>query len=292
MNTPAFKRVALVLRPHAQKHVDILQKIIRTLRQQVQLVIEADTATQLPDTDLPVIPAGELNTHADLLLVIGGDGSMLHAAHMAISQKLPLLGINRGRLGFLADIPPHDTDQLTRVLNGNYQTELRFLLSATLKRDGQQSIALNDMVLSPGRMSQMVEFDIYINNKLMCHQRADGLIIATPTGSTAYALSAGGPIMHPSLSAITLVPMCPHKLSSRPIVIDSTHQISIEIVHNAHSITEQTPFFSSDGQDGILLKAGDRIDIQRLDTEIKLIHPTDYDYFATLRQKLGWERSS
>lgn len=292
MHTPAFERVALILRPHAQKHVDILQKIIRTLKPQVQLVIETNTATQLPDTDLPVIPAHELNAHADLLLVIGGDGSMLHAAHMAISQALPLLGINRGRLGFLADILPDSTDQLTRVLNGNYETESRFLLTAKLERNGQQSTALNDMVLSPGRMSQMVEFDIYINDILMCHQRADGLIIATPTGSTAYALSAGGPIMHPSLSAITLVPMCPHKLSSRPIVIDSTHRITLEIVHDKHSITEQTPFFSSDGQDGIALKAGDRIHIQRMDTEIKLIHPTGYDYFATLRQKLGWERAS
>ncbi len=254
----------------------------------VEVVLEPSTAELLPDSRLTVLPQTLLCKNCDLLIVVGGDGSMLNAAHMAADYGLPVLGINRGRLGFLTDIKPDELDKIDDVLSGNFIEEERFLLEATvnhLNGDVSHAIALNDVVLLPGNLAHMIEFQVKINDQMICYQRADGIIIATPTGSTAYALSGGGPILHPGLDAIVLVPMFPHTLSSRPIVVKSNSAIDIHL-----SANNQAPSrVSCDGQERIILEPGEKITICRKAETLRLIHPLDYNYFETLRKKLGWE---
>lgn len=230
-----------------------------------------------------------LMTQSDLILVIGGDGSMLHAAKYAVQYDKPVLGINRGQLGFLTDIGPNElADRLHKVVTGDYWVESRALLSSVVLRDEavlSEQLALNDVVLSLGASSQLIEFNLWVDDHFVCRQRADGLIIATSTGSTAYALSAGGPIMHPELNAIVMVPMLPHKLSSRPIVISAESVIKI-ILTSVHDSPARVSFDSH--TERALIK-DDMIHIAQSSKKFKLVHPNDYDYFQTLRDKLHWE---
>ncbi len=263
-----------------------LNTLVEFLRQKgVALSIETETAAALPNNTLPTVSIENLRGQCDLMVVIGGDGSLLHAAHSAVEQEIPVIGINRGSLGFLTDIAPNDIHaQLGAVLDGHYIAESRFLLKTTLE-NGHSQVALNDVVLLPGNVAQMIEFDIAIDGEEVSHQRADGLIIATPTGSTAYALSGGGPIIHPSLDALVMVPMFPHTLSSRPIVIAADSTISIRIA----SHMETHPLISCDGSKTIPVPAGTCFTIAKLPRALKLIHPTTYNYYDTLRSKLKWE---
>lgn len=226
---------------------------------------------------------------SDLILVVGGDGSMLNAARLSVPFQKPILGVNRGHLGFLTDIGPSELSQrLHQVLEGHYREESRFLLAGEIQRNNHlqhQDIALNDIVLSQGSSSQLIEFDLWVNDAFVCRQRADGLIITTPTGSTAYSLSAGGPILHPGLSAIAIVPMLPHKLTSRPIVINNSANIKI-ILTSEHQGPARISF---DSQHRFDVHSHDVIHIRKHVKELSLIHPTDYDYFKTLRDKLHWE---
>lgn len=254
---------------------------------QIDVVFEQETAATMSSQNKPAIPANQLNKHCELIIAVGGDGSLLKTAHVAVSQHLPVLGINRGRLGFLTDIRPEEFSKVGNVLDGEYIEEKRFLLTADLLHHNQsiaKQDALNDVVLLPGAAAQMIEFSVYIDNQFVYTQRADGLIIATPTGSTAYALSGGGPILHPQLNAIVLVPMFPHTLSNRPIVISANS--SIEIIINEENDVE--PAVSCDGQERIIIAPGDKIKINKKSEELQLIHPKDYNYFETLRAKLGW----
>ncbi len=233
---------------------------------------------------LPTFSDQQIPAIIDLMIVIGGDGSLINAAHCALPRNLPVLGINRGRLGFLTDIHPTELSKIGDVLAGNYFAEKRFLLNAT-HENTPLGIALNDVVLLPGDSTQLIEFDIHINDQFMCQQRADGLIIATPTGSTAYALSGGGPILHPHLNAIVLVPMFPHTLSSRPIVVEGDAKIELFIRNQ----NETSPCISCDGQHRIKVEPGSRISITKHENTLQLIHPKNYGYFETLREKLGWQ---
>jgi NAD+ kinase len=221
--------------------------------------------------------------------VVGGDGSLLSAARMAIQVNTPVIGVNRGRLGFLTDILPQDIEtQLQAVLEGKYTEEHRFLLSTSI-HDNQQSYfagnALNDVVLGRGSDTLLIEFTVYVNEQLVSHFRSDGLILSTPTGSTAYSLSAGGPIMHPQLNAIVLVPMFSHSLSSRPLVIDGTSEIELHI----GEYNEQELKISCDGHESRMVKPGQRVTIKKNSNQLRLLHPVDYHYYDTLRSKLGWE---
>ncbi len=202
------------------------------------------------------------------------------------------MGINRGRLGFLTDISPDEIQsKLLSVLEGHYQEESRFLLSATLIRDNNpcaHAIGLNDVVLYSAGLARMLEFEVFINTHFVFRQRADGLISATPTGSTAYALSGGGPILYPTLNAILLLPMLAHTLSSRPLVIDNSSIIELKLAPNC----ESAPKLSIDGQIHWDLLPSDRILIQKHPQGLRLIHPADHDYFSVLRQKLGWSTDS
>ena len=225
----------------------------------------------------------------DLIVVVGGDGSLLSAARMAIKVNVPVIGINRGRLGFLTDISPQNIEShFAAVLAGEYEEEQRFLLLTRI-HDSEttyfQGDALNDVVLSRGNVSHLIEFDVIINQQFVCHYRSDGLILSTPTGSTAYALSAGGPIMHPQLDAIVLVPMFSHSLSSRPLVVDGQVKIDLKISERNESDLQ----VSCDGHESRLVKPGQLVSIEKNSQRLRLLHPRDYHYYDTLRIKLGWE---
>ena len=235
------------------------------------------------------LPAEQLIQEADLILVVGGDGSMLRAARLAVEYNKPLLGVNRGHLGFLTDIGPEELSQrLHAVLEGNFWSEPRSLLQASIHQNNTKAIqatALNDIVLSLGEATKLIEFDLWIDDIFVCRQRADGLIITTPTGSTAYSLSAGGPILHPQLNALAIVPMLPHKLTSRPLVVSNASKIKILLRNHSDSDAR----LSFDSQQRFNIDHNTTIEIQRYHKLLQLIHPMDYDYFQTLRNKLHWE---
>lgn len=287
MTNTTFTKIALMGRQRAEGITDTLLGLKHYLRsRQVQVVFEKETAL-MANRAKPAVPTDQLAQHCDLIIVVGGDGSLLKAARVAVNQHLPVLGINRGRLGFLTDIRPEEFSKIGKVLDGEYSEEKRFLLTAQMEHGGNliaQEDALNDVVLLPGDVAQMIEFSIYVNQQFVCNQRADGLIIATPTGSTAYALSGGGPILHPNLDAIVLVPMFPHILSSRPIVVADSSQIEIVISED----NEVSPRVTCDSQERIPIPPGGRIKIMQKTERLRLIHPKDYNYFETLRTKLGW----
>lgn len=231
----------------------------------------------------------EIGQTCDLAVVIGGDGNLLCAARVLSFYDIKIIGINRGNLGFLTDLNP-DTglQKLSEVLSGNYSVENRFLLDAQVcqkKIISKSSIAINEVVLHTKHLAHMIEFEVYINNKFSFSQRADGLIVSTPTGSTGYSLSAGGPIIATSLNAIVLVPMFPHTLSSRPLVIDSDSIICLKF-----SNIEKNLKISCDSQIVLTIKKGECVFIRRSSYYLNLIHPKSYNYFKTLTSKLNWSK--
>lgn len=250
--------------------------------------IEQKTADSMENTALKfsVIDQNQLNQYCDLLIVVGGDGSLLHAAHIAVPQELPVLGINRGNLGFLTDILPNKMNTIIEILQGNYLTEQRFLLTTTVEKNQtiQKDNALNEVVILPHQPPHMIEFEIYVNQEFICSQHGDGLIIATPTGSTAYALSGGGPILHPQLDAIVLVPMFPHTLSHRPIVIDGKSHVEVKMSPK----NKYASLVSCDGRTCIPVSNDSSITIVKNTLPLQLIHPVNYRYFESLRSKLHW----
>jgi len=273
--------------PEIQETVRCLVDFLQSLGQSI--VIEEETAQGLSDTKIERVARDSLCKRCNLLIVVGGDGSLLHAAHAIANDEIPVLGINRGRLGFLTDIMPKDLKTIRQILDGQYKLEKRFFLTATVEH--QQTIlgranALNEVALIPDSVPHMTEFEIYIDDHFVCSQHSDGVIIATPTGSTAYALSGGGPILHPQLDAIVVVPMFPHTLSIRPIVIEGNKRLTIKISPN--NIT--TPRITCDSQGLIPTPPGSQIHIEKKPQRLHLIHPIDYDYYETLRSKLHWGR--
>jgi NAD+ kinase len=284
-----FKHIGLVGRPGHAGVVDTLERLIEFLQSRnMDVILELSTAELLPKHSLPVCKRHELGAESDLVVVVGGDGSMLNAARVLVDHDVPVLGINRGRLGFLTDIRPDEIEAtLGVVLDGSYHEESRFMLEFAVKRDGDLlpgGTALNDVVLHPGTAAQMIEFELFIAGQFVNSQQSDGLIVATPTGSTAYSLSAGGPIMHPSLNALVLVPMYPHTLSSRPLVVDADNEIRIAVV-NQRAIS---PLVSCDGAVRFHTEPGDEIIIRKKARPLRLIHPLDYNYYEVCRSKLGW----
>jgi len=284
-----FKRIALMGRQIRDSLItDTLMELKTYLEAHDFQVVFEESCAKLTSKNVSIVKQTELEAASDLIIVVGGDGSMLHAARVACQQNVPVLGVNRGHLGFLTDIYPHENDKILQILSGSYIEEQRFLLSTQITHTDNSIIsdtALNDVVLLPGNIAHMIEFDIYIDDQFVCNQRADGLITATPTGSTAYALSGGGPILHPELDAIVVVPMFPHTLSNRPIVVNGNSQITIKISDN----NETSPFISADGQERIQALPGTSVKIKKHSQQLRLIHPIDYNYFETLRAKLHWQ---
>ncbi|EHD23033.1 MULTISPECIES: NAD(+) kinase [Brenneria] len=253
------------------------------------VLIEQQIARDLNLKDARTASLADIGQQADLAVVVGGDGNMLGAARVLSRYDIQVIGVNRGNLGFLTDLDPdHAQQQLSEVLNGRYLSERRFMLEAHICRADQPSsisTAINEVVLHPGKVAHMIEFEVYIDNNFAFSQRSDGLIISTPTGSTAYSLSGGGPILTPSLDAIAIVPMFPHTLSARPLVINSSSTIRLKFSHITSDLE-----ISCDSQISLPIQQKEEVLIRRSEYCLNLIHPENYSYFNTLSTKLGWSK--
>ncbi|MCB5161877.1 NAD(+) kinase [Marinomonas algarum] len=285
-----FRRVGIIARLDKPQILDTVKKLMEYLQGKgVEPVLEDQLAAMMPGIKVESSILKELGDHCDMVMVVGGDGSFLGAARAICNYDIPVLGINRGTLGFLTDISPHNLqEELDPIFRGEYHEEKRFMIEAKIKRQNRPSgegIALNDLVLHPGKSARMIRFDLFIDDQFVMNQKSDGLIVATPTGSTAYALSAGGPIMLPKLDALVLVPMHPHTLSNRPIVIDANARIRIVVCES--NLTY--PSVSCDGQLNITAAPGDEIFITKKTGSIRLIHPKNHDFYNVCRDKLGWQ---
>ncbi len=251
-------------------------------------IYDEQTAQLADPGPAQVVSRALLGEVCDLVIVVGGDGSLLHAARALARHKTPVLGVNRGRLGFLTDVSPRELlDKLGQVLAGEYTLDRRFLLQVEVRgadsKVRYEATALNDIVLHSGKSVHMLDFELTIDGHHVYRQHSDGLIMATPTGSTAYALSGGGPILHPNLDAVVLVPMHPHTLSSRPIVVGGESEIKLR-VHDS----QWQPMISADGQPSVMVSDQDRIHIRKHPFKLTLLHPPGYDFYAACRTKLGW----
>jgi len=256
------------------------------------VLIEADTARNTGVTEYPAASYAEIGRRADLAVVMGGDGTMLGSARQLAPLGVPVAGINHGRLGFITDIPLQDArNALGDLLQGRFAAEDRIMLAGRVLRGDEvmfQASALNDVVLNRAGRGGMIEMRVEVDGAYMYTQRADGLIIATPTGSTAYALSANGPILHPGVNAMVLVPVAPQTLSNRPIVIPDQGVLNITLT--AMGRVEVGASVHFDMQTWSDLQPGDRIEVRRAEHTIRFLHPAGYSFFSTLRRKLDWNR--
>ena len=278
MSTINFKQIAVLGKRGDERVKDTVRRI----------------KTFLSETDIEVTTGKNIDTllktraRYDLLIAVGGDGTLLSVARELVEADTPVMGVNLGRLGFLADVLPQDLEKtLANIIKGEYEEEERFLLKTRVEHAGKitgESAALNDVVVSSGTPSRMIEIELYIDGKFIHAQRADGMIVATPTGSTAYSLSANGPIMHPLISAIALVPVCPHTLSSRPLVIDGSSEICIRV----SDTNDLHPKLFCDGQVELEISTGDEIFTSKKERALRLLHPKGHDFYSACRNKLGW----
>lgn len=284
-----FKRIALIGRSGHQQATETIARLIDYLRaEELDIWVVDDIASIDGFSDLPHCTLEHIGQKVDLAIVVGGDGSLLGASRALANFGTPVLGINRGTLGFLTDIRPSEAiEKVGQALLGQFTEEKRWLNSVEVIRDEQiiaQATALNDVVLHKGQSARMLGFDLCIDDQFVYSSRSDGLIVSTPTGSTAYALSAGGPIMHPKLNALVLVPMFPHTLNARPIVVPAGCVVSVTVTEKHQAL----PQVSCDGQTHISLLLGDRVLIRQSEDQLTLLHPPGYSYYEVCRSKLQW----
>lgn len=286
----SFRNVGLIGRPGVNPQVEetLLTLVAYLDAKNIRVILDEETSMNIAAGSHQRANRKLLGETCDLVIVVGGDGCLLGAARDLARYKVPLLGVNRGRLGFLTDVHPGEIEaRMDEVLQGEFTVEHRFLLEAQVKRDGKmmgENAALNDVVFHSGNSVKMLEFELYVDGDFVYRQRSDGLIMSTPTGSTAYALSGGGPIMHPRLDAIVLVPMFPHTLSSRPIVIDGNSEIKIFVSPS----NDFKPLLNCDGQGGLVVEPGDWLYIRKRSHPLKLLHPKTHSFYEACRSKLGW----
>jgi NAD+ kinase len=284
---PAFKTVAVVGKSDAANLPEVLDQLAGVLRRR-GIAVAMDPATAGASKTKPdaVVDLEKLPARADLAIIVGGDGTLISSARLMAERGVPLVGINLGRLGFLTDIPADGLEgAIESVLDGEFISEQRTLLQGAVRREGKtvfSALAMNDVVVSRGAVGSMIEFAVTVDGEFIYSLRADGLIVATPTGSTAYALSAGGPILHPALQAIALVPISPHTLSNRPVAIRSSSKVEITLVRGADSRA------NFDVQGHFQLEPGDVVAVSAAPRPATLLHPKGYRYFSMLRQKLRW----
>jgi len=284
-----FKTIGLIGKPQHSEALQTLTSLFHFLTARGHTIIIDNRLVD--DINLPqstyenLVGIGE---KCDLAIVVGGDGYMLGAARVLSRFDISVIGVNRGNLGFLTDLDPENFEApLSEVLAGKYQTENRFLLETQVHSEGHMkssSTAVNEAVLHPDKIAHMIDFEIYVDDNFMLNQRADGLIVSTPTGSTAYSLSGGGPILTPNLDAISLLPMFPHTLNSRPIVIDANSTVKLKVSRN--NVTEMQ--ISCDSHINLSVLPGDEVIIKKTKHQLKLLHPLNYNYFHVLQNKLGW----
>lgn len=282
-----FQRIAITGKPDDQAVIETIERLVDMLEQGGRTVF-VDTIISAPlQTNAPAKALTALASDIDLLIVVGGDGTLLHAARVVAAHDVPVLGVNRGRLGFLVDVSPDRFDEIEAVISGEMIIDERLMLEARIIKNDQviaRSPALNEVVFQKWNTSRMIEFETWINDEPCNRHRSDGLIVSTPTGSTAYALSGGGPLMHPGLDAMALVPICPHTLSNRPLVISATSRVEVrmrqEEIEQVH--------LSCDGQTDLSLGPDGRVEIVASPHRLRLVHPPGHRYFDILRAKLRW----
>jgi NAD+ kinase len=281
-----FKRIGLFVRKDDTVMENAVVRVNQFLREQQLEVVCNEPLSFLPELDVLTVEA--FPEQCDLTIAIGGDGTLLSAARAVSGSDMPVVGINVGRLGFLADVTLSNLEQqLGQILCGRYRDDRRFLLQADINNNAAApGIAMNDVVIHAHQNLHMIEFETYINGKFLNSQRADGLVVATPTGSTAYAMSAGGPIVDVDLDAVVLASVCPHTLSNRPLVVAASNTIEITLSEN--NIT--TGMVTCDGRPGQIVEPGDTVRIERHSSQIRLLHLEDHDHYSILRAKLEWGR--
>ncbi|MCX8583804.1 MULTISPECIES: NAD(+) kinase [unclassified Gilliamella] len=285
-----FKCIGLVGIPRKLEAIETHQVLYDWLvNLGIQVLVEDRLAQYIKFPSSVYATLDTIGEQADLAIVVGGDGNMLRSARQLSHYKIKVIGVNRGNLGFLTDIShDHVIEQLTPVIKGNYDDDPRFLLEVSIYSDGRlinSGFAVNEIVVTPNTVAHMIDYDVYINERNAFSQRADGLIIATPTGSTAYSLSAGGPILAPHLDALIITPMFPHSLAVRPLVIKSDNPIHLKFPTTALDLN-----VACDSQIILPVKPTQEVIIRRSDYEFNLIHSKDYDYFNNLSSKLGWSQ--
>ncbi len=288
--SPAFRTVALIGRYKSRDVAEPLRLLGRFLADRgCAVLIEQETAVESGVDAFPMVDYAGIGANSDLAVVLGGDGSMLSAARALAASGVPLVGVNQGRLGFMTDIALGAmTEQMTSILAGRYTLESRTMLAAEVSRAAQRvfdTIALNDVVVSKGASGRLIELVVRIDGQFIYDLRSDGLIVATPTGSTAYALSANGPIIQPSVPAFALVPISPHTLSNRPIAVSDACTVELALKHGADARMQ------CDGQPQFDLLEGDRVTARRGPHVVKLVHPQGHGYYAMLREKLHWSEN-
>ena len=285
------RTIALVGKYHSLEIAESLRRLAQHLHERgITIFIERETSENISQkVDLSrwvTCGFNDIGAHADLAIVLGGDGTMLNAARRLARYRVPLVGVNQGRLGFMTDIARQDMlTCMDDLLDGRFLPENRMLLDAEVIRDGKEiasNMALNDVVVDKGAIGRMIEFELFIDGEFIYNLRSDGLIVSTPTGSTAYSMSAGGPILHPTLTGIALVPLCPHALSNRPVIVNDKADIELRIAN------ADDPRVHFDGQVTLDLERGDCVRLRRSEYTICFLHPPGYSYFAMLRQKLQW----
>jgi NAD+ kinase len=282
-----FHHVAIVGKYQAHGIRPLLEEIAHALvRMGLEVSFDAATALNTGVTDYDALSPAEMGARCDLAVVVGGDGTMLGIARELARHNLPLVGINQGRLGFITDVPMEQyREALESMVAGDYEEEHRAMIEGGIWRDGEKifdGLSMNDVVVSRGATASMVELRIDIGDEFVANLRADGLIVASPTGSTAYALSAGGPIMHPGISGLLLVPIASHTLSNRPIVLPDQKEIRIEVVAGRDASA------NFDMQSLASLLHGDQVRVRRSVHKVRFLHPPGWSYYATLRRKLRW----
>ncbi len=286
-----IKTVGLFGKYHDRTVAEHIQRLGEFLRgRKLNLLFDETTAEMFAKPMAPARTRAAIGGEIDLAIVVGGDGTLLNVARDLAPHRVPIIGVNLGRLGFLTDIQAGNmTAEIGKILDGDYQTESRLLLHAEIMRKGRivhTASAFNDVVVTKGELARLIEFETYLDGEFVNSTRGDGIIVASPTGSTAYALSSGGPILHPALEAIALVPICPHTLSNRPIVVSSDSIVEVLIT----GVANQRAHVSFDGQSTFSLEDNDRVYVRRAETEVELIHPSGRSHFEVLRIKLHWGR--
>lgn len=282
-----FQTIGISAKNRTPHTLETVHRVADFLIKRGRDVIIDKSIPENPDLPCQQLTIEQLGQQSELIIIVGGDGTLLNAARTFVDFNVPLLGINLGRLGFLVDVSPDEIDELDNILNGYYIEDNRMLLDVQImqgKKVLRRGHALNDAVLYKWNTARMVEFAIYIDGQLLNAHRSDGLIISTPTGSTAYALSGGGPIVHPEIDAFLLVPICPHTLSNRPFMISANSKIEIRMQPESISYCR----ISCDGQYDLEIDQEVTIQITKLPNKIRLIHPANHDFFEILRAKLRW----
>jgi NAD+ kinase len=277
------KTVALIAKPKKAEAAQ-LARALKDAHPQVQFLVEAHFAEQL---GWPATPENELRERAELVVVLGGDGTLIHAARLIRGRGVPILGVNLGSLGFMTEIPVSDAlEVFGTVLKGTAQVDSRMKLSCRLVRDGKTVLedeVLNDVVIAKSALARIADHETWLDGQYVATFKADGVIFSTPTGSTAYSLSAGGPIVHPSIDCLVVTPICPHALTQRPIVVPAEQPLRVQLTSHVSDV-----YLTIDGQAGQELKLGDRLEVTKAATRVQIVRNPKLDYFGVLRTKLHW----